>query len=101
MMNRGCSVGCSGVFGTFVTLLVLGTPAIKLTWGWIVPEVLPGAVSQGLVAGIDHLADGPEAGARGCRAVRGRGGLRRRRVERARAIERRICDIQSPNGGFR
>lgn len=49
-MNRGCSVGCSGVFGTFVGLLVLGTPAIKLTWGWIVPDVLPGAVSQGLVA---------------------------------------------------
>ena len=50
MMNRGCSVGCSGVFGMFAALLVLGTPAIKLTWGWIVPEVLPGAVSQGLVA---------------------------------------------------
>ena len=49
-MNRGCSVGCSGVFGTFVGLLVLGTPAIKLTWGWIVPDILPGAVSQGLVA---------------------------------------------------
>ena len=45
-MNRGCSVGCSGVFGTFVGLLVLGTPAIKLTWGWIVPEVLPGAVEE-------------------------------------------------------
>ena len=50
-MNRGCSVGCSGVFGTFVGLLLLGTPAIKLTWGWIVPEVLPGAVEEGLVAG--------------------------------------------------
>ena len=58
MVNRGCSMGCSGVFGTFVTLLALGTPAIKLTWGWIVPDVLPGAVSQGLVAeSITWLTD--------------------------------------------
>ena len=98
MMNRGCSVGCSGVFGLFVALLVLGTPAIKLTWEWIVPEVFPGAVSQDLVAGsITWLTALKLAIVAAVLLARSRPLADRERT----AVGRRTCDIQSPNGGSR
>ena len=30
---------------------VVGLLAIKLLWAWTIPDILPGAVAQGLVAG--------------------------------------------------
>ena len=46
----GCPLGCTGIVGLFVGLLLLGLLLIKLMWAWTIPDLFPGAVEQGLVA---------------------------------------------------
>ena len=46
----GCTLGCAGVTGLFVALLLVGLLLIKLIWAWTIPDLFPGAVEQGLVA---------------------------------------------------
>ncbi len=38
-------------FGIFMLVLVVLLPVIliKLLWGWIIPDIFPGAVEQGLI----------------------------------------------------
>ncbi len=48
--SLGC-MGCLGTIGLFVGLLLLALLVIKLVWGWTVPDLFPGAVEQGLIAG--------------------------------------------------
>jgi hypothetical protein len=36
--------------GLAVGALVMGLLVVKLFWGWLVPDLFPGAVAQGLVA---------------------------------------------------
>ena len=45
----GCALGCTGLIGLFVGLLLLGLLLIKFMWTWTVPDLFPGAVEQGLV----------------------------------------------------
>ncbi|MAF51845.1 MAG: hypothetical protein FI707_04615 [SAR202 cluster bacterium] len=47
--SLGC-MGCFGVLGLFVGLLLLALLIIKLVWAWTVPDLFPGAVEQGLIA---------------------------------------------------
>ena len=37
--------------GTLVLMFVFVLLLVKLLWAWTVPDILPGAVEQGLVAG--------------------------------------------------
>ena len=46
----GCALGCTGMVGLFVGLLLFGLLLIKLMWAWTIPDLFPGAVEQGLVA---------------------------------------------------
>jgi hypothetical protein len=39
-----------GIVAFVVAAFVLGLVVVKLSWAWIVPELFPGAVAQGLVA---------------------------------------------------
>ncbi len=45
----GCTAGCVGIVALFAALLALFLLIIKLLWAWTVPDILPGAVEQGLV----------------------------------------------------
>lgn len=45
------AVGCTGVVALFVGLFILALLLIKLIWAWTIPDLFPGAVDQGLVAG--------------------------------------------------
>jgi len=39
-----------GIVAFVVGAFVVGLLLVKLGWGWIVPDLFPGAVAQGLVA---------------------------------------------------
>ncbi len=39
-----------GVLGGIVGLFILALLLLKILWGWAIPDLLPGAVEQGLVA---------------------------------------------------
>jgi hypothetical protein len=40
-----------GILALVAVVLVVALLLIKLLWAWTVPDLLPGAVAQGLVAG--------------------------------------------------
>ena len=48
--SLGC-MGCVGTMGLFVGLLLVALLLVKLVWAWTVPDLFPGAVEQGLIAG--------------------------------------------------
>jgi hypothetical protein len=39
-----------GVLGVIVGLFILALLLLKILWGWVIPDLFPGAVEQGLVA---------------------------------------------------
>lgn len=39
-----------GVIAIIIVVFIVALFIIKLLWGWIVPDLFPGAVAQGLVA---------------------------------------------------
>jgi len=39
-----------GVIAIIIIVFIIALFIIKLLWGWIVPDLFPGAVAQGLVA---------------------------------------------------
>jgi hypothetical protein len=45
----GLGIG-TGVLLLVIAVLVIGLLAIKLLWAWIVEDLFPGAVKQGLIA---------------------------------------------------
>ncbi len=45
------AVGCTGFLALFVGLFLLALFVIKLLWAWTIPDLFPGAVDQGFVAG--------------------------------------------------
>jgi hypothetical protein len=46
----GLGIGTGAILLVFAVLLV-GLLVLKLLWAWIVPDLFPGAVEQGLIAG--------------------------------------------------
>ncbi len=40
-----------GVIAIIIIVFIIALFVIKFLWGWIVPDLFPGAVAQGLVAG--------------------------------------------------
>lgn len=40
-----------GIIATVVIVFVIALLIIKLAWSWVIPDLFPGAVSEGLVAG--------------------------------------------------
>ena len=40
-----------GIMAIIIVVFIIALFIIKLLWGWIVPDLFPGAVAQGLVAG--------------------------------------------------
>jgi hypothetical protein len=45
------AMGCTGVLALFVGLFILFLLLIKVIWAWTIPDLFPGAVEQGLIAG--------------------------------------------------
>ncbi|MDE1833257.1 MAG: hypothetical protein KGH58_02460 [Candidatus Micrarchaeota archaeon] len=41
----------AGGIAVLVIVLIVALFIIKLAWGWVVPDLFPGAVSQGLISG--------------------------------------------------
>ncbi|MDE1833726.1 MAG: hypothetical protein KGH64_00150 [Candidatus Micrarchaeota archaeon] len=39
-----------GMLAIFILVFVVALFIIKLAWSWVVPDLFPGAVSQGLIA---------------------------------------------------
>ena len=48
--RKSAGVGCAAGVGSMVGLFVVALLVFKFVWPWVVPDVLPGAVDQGLVA---------------------------------------------------
>ena len=48
--RKSAGVGCAAGVGLMVGLFIVALPVFKFVWPWVVPDVLPGAVDQGLVA---------------------------------------------------
>ena len=48
--RRKAGVGCAAGLGSMVGLFVVSLLVFRFVWGWVMPDVLPGAVEQGLVA---------------------------------------------------
>ena len=46
----GLGIG-TGVILLVIAVLVIGLLVIKLLWAWIIEDLFPGAVEQGLIAG--------------------------------------------------
>ena len=40
-----------GVIAIIIVVFIIALFIIKLVWAWVVPDLFPGAVAQGLVAG--------------------------------------------------
>ena len=49
--KKQAGVGCAAGFGSMVGLYLVSLLAFRFLWGWVVPDVLPGAVDDGLIAG--------------------------------------------------
>ena len=47
----GLAIGCPLAIMVFVFAFVVFLFLIKLVWAWTIPDLFPGAVEQGLVAG--------------------------------------------------
>ena len=51
-MGKGKVVAIgTGMVGLALVAFVLVTLLLKVLWGWVIPDLFPGAVEQGLVAG--------------------------------------------------
>ena len=48
--RKSAGVGCAAGVGSMVGLFIVALLVFKFVWPWVVPDVLPGAVDQGLVA---------------------------------------------------
>ena len=40
-----------GIIAIAIIVFIIALLIIKLLWGWVVPDLFPGAVAQGLIAG--------------------------------------------------
>ena len=50
--GRSCLISLvPGALFVMAAVLVLALLLVKLLWGWTVPDLFPGAVQQGLIAG--------------------------------------------------
>lgn len=51
-MRNSCVLALvPGVLAAVVAVFVVGLLLVKLLWAWTIPDLFPGAVEQGLVAG--------------------------------------------------
>ena len=48
--RKSAGVGCAAALGSMVGLFLVSLLVFKFVWPWVIPDVLPGAVDQGLVA---------------------------------------------------
>ncbi len=51
MTKTWCAVIVPGILLAVAAALVLTLLLVKLLWAWTIPDLFPGAVAQGLVAG--------------------------------------------------
>ena len=55
-VEEGVSVGVT-IFVAFVVTFVISIVVFKFVWAWVVPDLFPGAVAQGLIsANLSWLA---------------------------------------------
>ena len=47
---KSAGIGCASALGALVGWFIVSTLLFRFVWGWVVPDVLPGAVEQGLIA---------------------------------------------------
>lgn len=45
----GIGAGCTGLVALVVGLFILALFIIKIVWAWVIPDIFPGAVEQGLI----------------------------------------------------
>ena len=50
-MNKTWWIAITGVLALIAVYAVIVLLMVKLLWAWTIPDIFPGAVSQGLVAG--------------------------------------------------
>ena len=48
--RKSAGVGCAAGVGSMAGLFLVSLLVFKFVWPWVIPDVLPGAVDQGLVA---------------------------------------------------
>ena len=48
--RKSAGVGCAAGVGSMAGLFLVALLVFKFVWPWVIPDVLPGAVDQGLVA---------------------------------------------------
>jgi len=50
-MNKTWWIAITGVLALIAVYAVIVLLLVKLLWAWTIPDIFPGAVSQGLIAG--------------------------------------------------
>ena len=50
-MNKTWWIAITGVLALIAVYVVIVLLLVKLLWAWTIPDIFPGAVSQGLIAG--------------------------------------------------
>ncbi|MEA1895862.1 MAG: hypothetical protein U9N36_11860 [Euryarchaeota archaeon] len=50
-MNKTWWIAIAGVLALIAVYAVIVLLMVKLLWAWTIPDIFPGAVSQGLIAG--------------------------------------------------
>ncbi len=50
-MNKTWWIAITGVLALIAVYAVIVLLMVKLLWAWTIPDIFPGAVSQGLIAG--------------------------------------------------
>ena len=50
-MNKTWWIVISGTLALIAVYVVIVLLLVKLLWAWTIPDIFPGAVSQGLIAG--------------------------------------------------
>ena len=50
-MNKTWWIAITGVLALIAVYAVIVLLMVKLLWAWTIPDIFPGAVSQGLMAG--------------------------------------------------
>jgi len=50
-MNKTWWIAITGVLAIIAVYAVIVLLMVKLLWAWTIPDIFPGAVSQGLIAG--------------------------------------------------
>ncbi len=51
MNKTWCMVFVPGIFAIIAVAVVIMLLVVKLLWAWTIPDLFPGAVQQGLIAG--------------------------------------------------